>query len=122
MFGTDWEGNISSLSSPMEPSVRDIVFTRVPDRRMRERSFLEPLAGVYQIADFTMLVALRSDDVLTITTPSQKIYELEPVRGYTFAVKNENGETIDFKHDESGRVTEFSRSQAGSSSVYTRTQ
>ena len=122
MFTTDWEGNIASLSSPMEPNVKDIVFTRVPDPRMRERSFLEPLTGVYQVADFKMLVSLRSDNVLTVTTPSQEIHELEPVRLYTFAVKNENGETVDFKHDESGKVTELSRNQAGSSSVFKKIQ
>jgi len=32
---------------------------------MRERSFLEPLVGVYQIADFKILITLRSDEVLT---------------------------------------------------------
>jgi len=122
MFATNWEGNIASLSSPMEPNVKDIVFTRMPDRRMRERNFLEPLTGVYQIADFKMLVSLRPDDVLTMTTPSQEIYELEPLRGYTFAVKNQNGETIDFKHDDSGKVTEFSHNQAGSSAVFKKAQ
>jgi hypothetical protein len=37
-------------------------------------------------------------------------------------VKNENGETVDFKHDESGKVTELSRNQAGSSSVFKKIQ
>jgi hypothetical protein len=106
----------------MEPNVKDIVFTRMPDRRMRERSFLEPLAGVYQVADFKFAVTLRADNVLTVTTPSQRVWELEPVRGNTFAVKGENGLTLDFKRDPSGKVTEFSLNQAGSSSVYKKTQ
>jgi CubicO group peptidase (beta-lactamase class C family) len=122
MFHTDWEGNIASLSSSMEPSVKDIIFTRMPDRRMRERGFLEPLAGVYQVADFKFVVALRADNVLTVTTPNQRVWELEPVRGNTFAVKGENGLTLDFKRDQAGKVTEFSLNQAGSSSVYKKTQ
>ncbi len=122
MFNTDWEGNIASLSSAMEPSVKDIVFTRMPERRMRERSFLEPLAGTYQVADYKILVTLREDNVLTAAMPNQKVYELEPVRGYTFAVKGEVGLTVDFKPDPSGRITEFSMNQAGSSSVYKKTQ
>ena len=120
MFNTDWEGDIASLSCSMEPNVKDIVFTRQPDRRMSERSFLEPLTGTYQVADFNILVALRPDNVLTATLPNQKIYVLEPVRGYTFAVKDENGLTIDFKKDASVAITEFSMNQAGSSSVYTK--
>ncbi len=122
MFNTDWEGNVASLSCAMEPNVKDIVFTRMPERRMHEPSFLRPLAGVYQIADFKMLVNLRADNVLTITLPSQRIYELEPVRGYTFSFKGENGWTVDFKHDDKGAVTEFSLNQAGSSSIYRKTQ
>jgi CubicO group peptidase (beta-lactamase class C family) len=122
MFNTDWEGNVASLSSAMEPSVKDIVFTRLPERRMRERSFLEPLTGTYQVADYKILIALRADNVLTATMPTQKVYELEPVRGFTFAVKGEVGLTVDFKRDAGGRVTEFSMNQAGSSSVYKKTQ
>jgi len=122
MFNTDWEGNLATLSCTMEPRVKDIVFIRLPDKRMRERSFLEPLIGVYQIADFKILITLRSDNVLTATLPNQKIYELEPLRGNTFALKGENAWTVDFKRDPSGKVTEFSLNQAGGSSVYKKTQ
>jgi len=122
MFNTDWEGNIATLSSSMEPSVKDIVFTKVPDKRMRERSFLEPLTGTYQVADFKVVIALRPDNVLTATLPSQRMFVLEPVRGNTFAAKDENGMTFDFKRDASGTVTEFSINQAGSSTVYKKTK
>jgi CubicO group peptidase (beta-lactamase class C family) len=122
MFNTDWEGNVSSLSSQLEPRVKEIVFTKMPDRRMKEKSFLEPLTGTYQIADFKVLIALRPDNVLTATLPNQRVYELDPVRGHTFALKGENGFTIDFKPDASGKITEFSLNQAGSSSVYRKTQ
>ena len=122
MFNTDWEGNIASLSSSFEPSVRDIIFTRMPDRRMRERSFLDPIAGVYQVADFKYVITVRPDNVLSVTLPSGKVWELEPVRGNTFAVKGENELTLDFKRDASGKVTEFSLNQAGSSEIYKKTQ
>src|SRR5262249_36230387 len=69
MFDTDWEGNISGLSCAMEPNVKDIDFVRQPERRMRERGFLEPLTGTYQIADFKLVVALRADNVLAVTLP-----------------------------------------------------
>jgi len=122
MFNTDWEGNVASMSSSMEPAVKDIVFTHMPDRRMRERSFLEPLAGTYQIADFKILVSVRGDSTLIATLPDQRVWEFEPVRGYMFAVKGENGLTVDFKHDTSGKVTECSVNQAGSSSAFKKTQ
>jgi len=122
MFNTDWEGNIASLSCSLEPNVREIVFTRMPDHRMRERSFLDPIAGVYQVADFKYVIRVRPDNVLSVTLPSGKVWELEPVRGNTFAVKGENGLTLDFKRDAGGKVTEFSLDQAGTSEIYKKTQ
>jgi hypothetical protein len=122
MFNTDWEGNIASLSCALEPNVKDIVFTRLPDRRMRERSFLEPIAGLYQIADFKYAITLRPDNVLSVTLPNGKVWVLEAVRGNTFAVKGENGLTLDFKRNASGGVTEFSLYQGGSSEIYKKTQ
>ncbi|HVP55573.1 MAG TPA: serine hydrolase [Candidatus Eisenbacteria bacterium] len=122
MFQTDWQGNIASLTSSMEPTVKDIVFTRQPDRRMRERSFLEPLAGTYQVADFKFVVTLRPDNVLTMTTPNGKVHELSPLRGYTFAWKDQDSVSIDFKHDPQGKVTEFALTEAGSSQVFKRAQ
>jgi hypothetical protein len=89
---------------------------------MRERSFLEPLVGGYQIADFKILITLRSDNVLTATLPNQNIYELEPLRGNSFALKGENASTVDFKRDPTGKVTEFSLNHAGTSSVYKKTR
>ncbi len=122
MFNTDWQGNITSLSSPMEPGVKDIVFTKMPERRMRERSFLEPLTGVYQVADFKLVVTLRHDNTLTVVLPDQRVWVLEPVRGNTFAVKGENNLALDFKRDAAGQVIEVAINQGGSSAVYKKTQ
>jgi hypothetical protein len=61
------------------------------------------------------------DNVLNATMTDQKGYELEPLGGNTFAVKPENGLTLDFKRDPAGKVAEFSMSQAGSSSIYKKT-
>lgn len=122
MFNTDWQGYISGLSVPMEPQVRDIVFARLPDKRMQERSFLEPLAGTYQLGDFKLLIALRSDHALSYTTPNGTVYALEPVRGTTFAIEGISGGTIDFKMDAAGAVTEIALTTPGSTSVAKRTR
>jgi CubicO group peptidase (beta-lactamase class C family) len=119
-FGTDSQGNVSSVSIPMEPAVKDIVFAKQPDRRMRERAFLEPLAGSYQIGDVRLVITLRPDNVLTYTTPTGAVYPLEPIRGMTFAITNVNGGTIDFKRDASGVVFEFAITTPGSTVIATR--
>ena len=83
----------------MEPTVKDIVFTRPPDRRMPERSFLEPLARTYMIADFKVVITLRPDNVLTLTTASGRVHELVSVRGYAFVGRDQNSVCIDCKPD-----------------------
>ena len=106
MFWTDVKGDISSLSIPLEPHVKDIVFTRLPDRLMSTRSFLEPLTGQYLLGGVTNTVALEGDKTLFLIVPGQPRYELVPRRGMTFDIKGLSGFSIEFKKDESGAVRE----------------
>ena len=87
---------------------------------MFERSFLEPFAGSYKLSDFTYLITLRPDNVLTYTTPAGSVYELQPVRGNTFSIKGLSGTSITFQKDSSGRVTEAALAQPGATTVLKR--
>ena len=104
-FHTNWNGEIDSLSSPLEPDVDDIVFKRVADASMSERSFLEKFAGQYQLGPNTITFALRGEHTLTLSIPGQPTYELEPVRGTRFNLKGMSGFAVEFKQ-EGGAVTE----------------
>jgi CubicO group peptidase (beta-lactamase class C family) len=106
MFNTDMNGDISSLSIPLEPHVKDIVFNRIPDREMFTRSFLEPLAGHYQLGGVTDTVSLDGDKTLFLIVPGQPKYELLPRRGTTFDIKGLSGYSIEFRKDASGKVAE----------------
>jgi dipeptidyl aminopeptidase/acylaminoacyl peptidase/CubicO group peptidase (beta-lactamase class C family) len=100
------KGDIDRVTMSLEPAVADIVFTRIADDSMRQRSFLEPLAGDYQIIFQTVSVALRGEHTLTLTVPGQPTYELVPTRGTSFDLKGLNGYSVTFKKDASGAVTE----------------
>jgi CubicO group peptidase (beta-lactamase class C family) len=104
-FHTNWNGEIDSLSSPLEPDVQDIVFRRVADAGMSERSFLEKFAGQYQLGPNTIVFALRGEHTLTLTIPGQPTRELEPVRGTRFNLKGLSGYAVEFKQA-GGAVTE----------------
>jgi len=106
MFFTDVKGEIASLSMPLEPNVKDIVFTRVPEKRMFERSFLEPFAGQYELPGETLTISLRGDHTLVASLPGQPARELVPTRGATFDLQGLSGYSIEFKADTSGKVTE----------------
>lgn len=99
-FHTNLQGDIESLSIPFEPSVKDIVFTRLPDRRMTEKTFLEPLTGTYQHGPATVMVAMKGDNAITLASAGQTPLELEPIRGTRFKIKGQNGASVEFKGDD----------------------
>jgi hypothetical protein len=119
-FFTDMNGDISSLAIPLEPHVKDIVFTRLPDRAMTTKSFLETLAGKYQLGDVVDTILLEGDKTLYLIAPGQPKYELIPRRGTTFEIKGLSGYSIEFRRDTSGKVFEAVFYQPGGTFVATR--
>jgi CubicO group peptidase (beta-lactamase class C family) len=115
MFHTDLNGDISSLSIPLQPDVADIVFTRMPDKQLLQRSVVETFAGQYDLpgTPVPLTIVLRGDHTLVANLPGQPDLELVPTRGTTFTLKNINGVTIEFKRDAAGKVTEAVLNQLG---------
>jgi len=115
MFLTDMDGDISSLSMPLEPSVKDIVFTRMPDRQLLDRNFIQAFAGDYSTegAPQPLTVSLRGDNSLIISVPGQPDYKLNPMRGTTFQLADFHGITVEFKLGADGKVTEAVLNQMG---------
>jgi len=105
-FVTDKKGNISSLSVQLEPSIKDIVFARAPEKKMMEKSFLEKFIGQYEFSGVVVTVVLKGEKTLTLTVPGQPEYELIPYRGTEFNFKNMTGYSVEFKMDASGAVSE----------------
>jgi len=105
-FLTDLKGNISSLSIQLEPAVGPAVFTRLPEKAMMERSFLEKFVGEYALGEVTATVYVKGENTLFISVPGQPEYELIPYRGTTFNFKILAGYSIEFIMNESGEVTE----------------
>lgn len=107
LFSSNLQGEIDTLRLPLEPNVEEIAFVRLPDRQMRERSFLEPLVGEYELGPTTVSVTLQGDDTLVFTVPGQSPYELLPAQGLRFDLKGLTGFSVEFKKDVSGNVTEL---------------
>ncbi|UCC41328.1 MAG: serine hydrolase [Candidatus Aminicenantes bacterium] len=105
-YSTDVKGNIHSLAIKLERAVKEIVFTRMPPKKMKEKSFLEKFAGEYELEGTTVKIHLKGKDTLFLSVPGQPEYELIPYRGTEFYLKNLDGFSIEFILDESGAVTE----------------
>jgi CubicO group peptidase (beta-lactamase class C family) len=105
-FFTDLKGNIRSLSIQLEDAVDPIVFTKMPEKAMMEKSFLEKFTGEYMLGEVKTTVFLKGDKTLYLFVPGQPEYELVPYKGTTFNFKALSGFSIEFIMDESGKVTE----------------
>jgi len=123
-FLTDMDGEISGISMPLQPDVKDIVFTRMPDRQLSERSFIEPFTGDYEIvgSPVPLKVSLRGENSLIISVPGQPDYKLNPKRGTTFQLADIPAITIEFKRDAQGKVSEAALNQLGTVVVLKKKQ
>lgn len=106
-FSTDLKGNIASLTTQVEPAVKDIVFTRKPDRKLTEKSFLQQFVGIYELesGNSSLTIALKNE-TLTATFQGQRENVLVPDRGTEFNLQGQPGVSIEFKSDENGQFTE----------------
>lgn len=105
-FSTDIKGNIGGLAVQLEPTVEEIIFTRMPEKAMMEKSFLEKFLGEYVLGEVTVTISLKGEKTLVLFVPGQPEYELVPYKGTEFNLKNLPGFSIEFIMDESRNVTE----------------
>jgi CubicO group peptidase (beta-lactamase class C family) len=107
-FQTNSDGDVASLSAPLEPTVADIVFTRKPDKQLTDRDFLETLVGRYDMPGETqpLTISLHGDHTLVASLPGEPGYELIPTRGTTFKFAGHGSFSIEFKKDSTGKITE----------------
>ena len=99
-FHTNLAGDVDSLGIPFESTLKDIVFAKLGDRSMTQRTFLQPLTGEFLRGPITAVVALKGDTALTLTMPGQPAYNLVPVHGTKFNIKELNGYSVEFKGDD----------------------
>lgn len=105
-FITDLNGDISSVSIPLEQNVKSIIFDRVAEKQMFERAFLEQFIGDYDFMGRTLSVRFNGTK-LAAAFPGEPVLALEPKHGTIFNVVSLPGTTIEFKKDESGAFTEL---------------
>jgi CubicO group peptidase (beta-lactamase class C family) len=122
MFLSDANGDISSLSMPLETNVKDIVFTRLPDKQLTERSFIEQFTGPYELpgSPTPFTVSLRGEHTLILSSPGSPEVELIPKRGTTFDLKDQSGVSLEFKRDGAQKVVEAALSDNGTTVVLKR--
>lgn len=109
-FHMDVKGQITSISSDMEPMAPPSFFNRVADQRLSDPKFLASLAGEYDLAAQVMKIELEGQ-TLKAVLPGQPVYKLVPERGLTFLFDGLSGFKMEFTLDPSGKPTGVSIEQ-----------
>jgi CubicO group peptidase (beta-lactamase class C family) len=104
-FLTDREGTIVSLSAPLEPMVKDIVFTRLADGECMDAAFRARCVGRYKGGPTAHHVTLDADGQLVLKPDNQPAYRLAPQQGRTFRIIELEGFAVEFR-EEGGVVAE----------------
>jgi Domain of unknown function (DUF3471) len=100
-FLTDRDGDVVSLSAPLEPMVKDIVFTRRPSGECLDAAFRARCAGRYKGGATTHTVALDPSGALVLKPDNQPAYVLLPAQGRRFRIAELDGHTVEFRGETS---------------------
>ena len=99
-FLTDRDGNIVSLSAPLEPVVKDIVFARLAAGDCTDPAFRARCVGHFKSGAITHRVTLDSEARLVLKPDYQPAYRLAPEQGRRFRIVELEGFVVEFRGDE----------------------
>jgi CubicO group peptidase (beta-lactamase class C family) len=96
-FLTDREGNIVSLSAPLEPMVKDIVFVRLAAGDCTDAAFRARCGGVFKGGPTTYRVTLDTQGQLVLKPDNQPAWRLAPHHGRRFRIVELEGFIVEFR-------------------------
>ena len=96
-FLTDREGNIVSLSAPLEPMVKDIVFARLAAGDCTDAAFRARCVGTFKGGPTTHRVTLDAEGRLVLKPDNQPAYRLVPHQGRRFRIVEQEGFAVEFR-------------------------
>jgi len=92
-FFINSKGQIDKVSSLLEPSIKEIEFTRAPETKAVDFS---KYIGSYELNETVVSVSERGDKALILTVPGQPAYELVSTIVNEFDIKGLAGYSVSF--------------------------
>jgi CubicO group peptidase (beta-lactamase class C family) len=108
-FQTNFKGYVDGLLVPMEPSVKPILFTKRPDKKLSDPEYLKRFTGDYELAGQPVVIRLEGH-ALKFQQRRAPAVELIPDRDDEFNLKGATGLSIRFVTDNQGKVSELALS------------
>jgi len=96
-FLTDREGNIVSLSTPLEPMVKDVVFVRLAAGECIDLEFRKRCVGQFKSGPTTYRVTITTDGQLVLGSNNQPAYRLAPLQSRRFRIVELEGFVVEFR-------------------------
>jgi hypothetical protein len=96
-FLTDLQGNVVSLSAPLEPMVKDIVFARLAAGDCTDAFFRERCVGSFKGGATTHRVTLDTEGQLVLKPDNQPAYRLAAQQGRRFRIIELQGFAVEFR-------------------------
>ena len=97
VFLTDRDGNIVSLSTSLEPMVKDIVFARLASGDCLDPAFRARCVGQFKGGAITHRVTLDDEGGLVLKSDFQPAYRLAPEQGRRFRIVELDGFVVEFR-------------------------
>jgi hypothetical protein len=97
VFLTDRDGNIVSLSTSLEPMVKDIVFARRASGDCLDAAFRARCVGQFKGGAITHRVTLDDEGGLVLKPDYQPTYRLAPEQGRRFRIVELEGFVVEFR-------------------------
>jgi CubicO group peptidase (beta-lactamase class C family) len=105
-FQTNFKGYVDSVLVPLEPSVKPILFSKQPDKKLIDPEYLKQFVGEYELAGQQVTIRLQGHALL-FEQKGAPATELVPDRGDEFNLKRAAGLSIRFVTDAKGKVVEL---------------
>ncbi len=103
-FLTNLKGEIGSFETSLEPTVKDILFTRLPADIKLDSNAMNRYVGEYEIAGMVARVYIRGGNTLMLVVPGQPEYELVATKEHEFDLKGLKGFSVKFDTDDAGKT------------------
>ena len=96
-FLTNRDGIIVSLSAPLEPMVKDIVFARLASGDCTDAAFRKRCVGIFKGGPTAHRVTLDAEGQLVLKPDNQPAYRLAPEHGRRFRIVELEGFVVEFR-------------------------
>jgi CubicO group peptidase (beta-lactamase class C family) len=101
-FLSDPDGDVNALTVQFESQVEPLRFAKRKGALSAE--VLRRLCGGYAMGPIEVVVALRGERTLTVTAPGSPTFDLVPLGGLRFGMKDQPAVTAEFELDGDGAV------------------